>query len=101
MISISVLYIGANPEIKEVVYRLLNNREGIVGTVASNLEEVQTLCLNNFFNLVLLGSGINTEMEQELRNFFKIQFPNTKITQHYGGGSGLLFNEIQELLEEK
>ena len=39
--------------------------------------------------------------EEKLRIFFQKINPNCAIVQHYGGGSGLLKNEILTVLEDQ
>ena len=48
---------------------------------------------------VLGYTGSPEESEEMLRDFFQLQNPACKIVQHYGGGSGLLKNEIISALE--
>jgi hypothetical protein len=50
--------------------------------------------------LALLGSGISEEAENKLRKIFTHQNPQIKIIQHFGGGSGLLSNEIEAALAD-
>ncbi len=50
------------------------------------------------FDIVLLCNGINEASEQQLRSYFKSMQPAVIIIHHYGGGSGLLSNEIIESL---
>jgi len=46
------------------------------------------------FDLVLLCNGISKSAEDILCRYFRDKKPSIKIIQHYGGGSGLLSNEI-------
>lgn len=48
------------------------------------------------FELVLFGGGVDENSENELRIIFETVNPKIKMVRHYGGGSGLLFNEITE-----
>lgn len=50
--------------------------------------------------MVILGGGIEPESELKLRRIFSILKPAVKIIQHWGGGSGLLSNEIRSALDE-
>ncbi len=40
-------------------------------------------------------------LSRRLRNIFQFQQPEIIIIQHYGGGSGLLKNEIREALDKR
>ncbi|PST82233.1 hypothetical protein C7T94_15670 [Pedobacter yulinensis] len=92
-----ILYIGRDPKMAAILHRLLNNKPGWKGFTALTNTEAQQLTADNKPQVVLLGSGISTAEERELRTFFA-GFPNVKVIQHYGGGSGLLYNEIQQVL---
>ena len=98
---INILYIGRHQEILETVVRLINANEEWFGAGA----ETEGIALNLFstihFHLVLLGCGIEEESEEKLRNYFQETNQDCKILQHYGGGSGLLKNEILSALENQ
>lgn len=96
---INILYIGKHPEILETVVRLINANENWFGVGAATDETAMDLFKQINFQIVLLGSGIEEESEEMLRDFFQLQNPACKIVQHYGGGSGLLKNEILSALE--
>jgi len=96
---INILYIGRHPEILETVVRLINANEEWFGAGAETDETAMELFKTINFHLVLLGCGIEEESEEKLRSFFKKENPNCPIVQHYGGGSGLLKNEILSTLE--
>ena len=92
--KINILYIGRHTEITETVVRLINNNPDWTGTGTGSDSHAMELFLNNKFDLVLLGCGIEESEELELRAFFTLNNPSVKIVQHYGGGSGLLVSEI-------
>lgn len=98
---INILYIGRHPEILETVVRLLNSNEDWFGAGAETDETAMELFQTINFNIVLLGCGISPESEDKLCLFFRNGNPNCKIVQHYGGGSGLLKNEILTALENQ
>jgi len=98
---INILYIGRHSEILEIVLRLINSNEDWFGAGASTDETAMDLFTKINFNLVLLGCGIEEESEEKLRKFFQEISPDCKIVQHYGGGSGLLKNEILSALENE
>ena len=101
MEKVNILYIGRHPEIMETVVRLINKNEGWNGLGTADDDMAIALFTNMDFQVVLLGCGINEEDELRLRNFFAAVNPNAKIVQHYGGGSGLLYNEITSALYDK
>ena len=53
---------------------------------------------NSTFDLVLIGGGVEESSEKKLKTTFEKINPQLKMIRHYGGGSGLLFNEIQEAI---
>lgn len=89
-----ILYIGRNPEITKTVLRLLNAREDWFGIAAESDVEAISLFAKHDINIVLLGCGLEKESEDYLSALFRSQKPEVAIVLHYGGGSGLLTNEI-------
>ena len=96
-----ILVTGRHPQIMETVLRLINQNENWNATGALTDEEAIELFHQRSFELVLLGGGIEEESEKKLRSIFTYQNPGIIIIQHFGGGRGLLFNEITEALEKK
>ncbi|RYE22587.1 MAG: hypothetical protein EOP51_12865 [Sphingobacteriales bacterium] len=96
---IKILYIGRHAEILETVVRLLNANEEWFGIGAATDEEALQLFSKYDFSLVLLGCRIEEESEHLLLTAFRNLKPDIVIVQHYGGGSGLLRNEITSALE--
>ncbi len=95
-----ILVIGRHPEIMDVILRLINGENGWHATGALTNEKALELFNDNNFDLVLIGGGVDEESLNDLANHFKNKNPAIKIVKHYGGGSGLLFNEIQEALNK-
>ena len=96
---IKILYIGRHKEILDTVVRLLNANEDWLGIGAETDEEALHLFSKYDFSLVLLGCGIEEESEHLLLTTFRNLKPDSVIIQHYGGGSGLLKNEITSALQ--
>lgn len=97
----NILAIGTNDGIMEVVVRLINNNENWNGIGALTKEEAIDTFNQDKFDIILLCSGLKEQEEEELRNYFTTKTPGIIIIQHYGGGSGLLSNEIFEALDNK
>ncbi|WP_129713731.1 hypothetical protein [Pedobacter sp. SYP-B3415] len=93
----NILYIGRDPKMCAILHRLLNAREGWNGFTALTNAEAFEVAKAQRLSVVLLGSGITDDEERVLRGFFGT-FPDLKIIQHYGGGSGLLYNEILQVV---
>ena len=93
-----ILYIGKHPEILETVVRLINANENWFGIGAENETEAVDLFFKYDFSIVLLGCGLSFETEQNLTATFSKSNPKIHIIEHFGGGSGLLKNEILSAL---
>jgi DNA-binding NtrC family response regulator len=100
MKKINIIVICNHEEILQTILRLINNNEKWGATGANADEKAIELFHQHSFDLVLLGSGINEEAENKLRKIFTHQNPDIKIIQHFGGGSGLLSNEIEAALSD-
>jgi hypothetical protein len=89
-----VLIVGKNKEILDVLLRVINSSQEYVALMWLYNDNERNLPYTHF-DIVLFSSGLSEADDtniQEQINFIK---PNSKIIQHYGGGSGLLFNEIK------
>ncbi len=91
---LNILAIGRNAEIMQVMQRLINVPDKWTGTAVITNEEAIAAANQSSFDLALLCAGINTEEEHVLREALLHINPATIIIRHYGGGSGLLENEI-------
>ncbi len=98
MDKVQILIIGRNAEILRILHRLVNANDAWFGVISDNDEESIKLFSSQNFDLVLLSSGIPEESETFLRSKFLEINPKAKVFQHYGGGSGLLANEINAIL---
>jgi DNA-binding NtrC family response regulator len=101
MKKVEILVIGRNPAIMETVVRLVNQNEEWNAAGALTDEAAIELFHKYSFDLVLLGSGIEEASENKLRKLFNYQRPGIIIIEHFGGGSGLLSNEIVIALDKK
>ncbi len=97
--SVNILVIGRHPQIIETVLRLISTQSEwkAIGALADN-EAIEKFNAENF-DLVLIGGGVDEESERMLKTEFEKINHNIKMIRHFGGGSGLLFNEIQEALK--
>jgi DNA-binding NarL/FixJ family response regulator len=91
---VTILYIGTHPEILETVVRLINSREGWTGIGVASTHKAIDVIASQKIDVVLLGCGLEKEVEDQLTATIGETNPQIKIVQHYGGGSGLLFGEI-------
>jgi hypothetical protein len=98
MKTIHILYAGKNREILDTVVRLINGHEEWMGKGVESIAEAKECLEQSEVDIVLLGCGIDEAEEAAFRNYMADGFPVVRIIQHYGGGSGLLSNEILEAL---
>ncbi len=98
--QVPILAIGRNEEIMQTLLRLINKNEQ--WTARGALNDDESIAIFNSFHprLVLLCNGIDDSSEKLLRTYFTGQNPAVTIIQHYGGGSGLLTNEILQALDQ-
>ena len=95
-----ILVIGRHEEILNTLLRLINKNSDWNAKGALQDDEAIRLFNEHRIEIVLLSSGIKEECEIKLCNYFMNKDPSVKIIQHYGGGSGLLSNEIYQALAE-
>jgi len=100
MNPLHILIIGRHPQIMETVVRLIESQQGWSAKGAMIDEEAVAIFQQENFDLVLIGGGVEETSEEKLKEVFLMKNPAVKIIRHYGGGSGLLFNEIHEAIAE-
>lgn len=97
METLNFLVIGKNNEILETLKRIIENNEGWKAEIQSD----ENICYNyikeNHIDIVLLSSGLEEKFENEIKVFCKNLDKEVKVIDHYGGGSGLLKNEVYTL----
>lgn len=94
----TILVIGRHLQILETVVRLINSQPEMKAIGALSDDEAKKVFSEHIFDLVLIGGGVEEKSEADLKIFFEKINPRVKIIKHYGGGSGLLFNEITEAI---
>ncbi|MEO6316658.1 MAG: hypothetical protein ABIU63_03540 [Chitinophagaceae bacterium] len=97
--KIEMLAIGRNEEILQTLVRLINKNEQWNGVGAGSDEAAMRLFDEVRPSIILLSNGIDAVSEEKLRRYFAGRHPAVSIIQHYGGGSGLLTNEILMTLD--
>lgn len=93
-----ILVLANHQEILETIIRLINKNEEWFGVGANSYEEAVTAFQGNEFDLVLLGVGMDDEIERRILEICKAADPGIVCIRHYGGGSGLLYSEIRHAL---
>ncbi|MBL7854788.1 MAG: response regulator receiver protein [Cyclobacteriaceae bacterium] len=98
MSAVNILVIGRHAQIMETVLRLVNTQPYWHAQGALTDDEARQKFSASAFDVVLIGGGVEEESEQKLKQTFLSSRPDVKVIRHYGGGSGLLFNEIQQAI---
>jgi vacuolar-type H+-ATPase subunit F/Vma7 len=96
-----ILVIGRHEAILQTVLRLINKNDDWEAKGSLYDSEAISLFDQFDFDIVLLTSGISENCEGSLCNYFREKKPAIIIIQHYGGGSGLLSNEIIHALQQQ
>ncbi|ATN05930.1 hypothetical protein CRN76_11230 [Chryseobacterium indologenes] len=91
------LVIGKNQEILDVLKRVIENNEGWTANVQTDENFCYKYIRQNKVDIVLLSSGLEDEFEKEIKIFCNGLDKEVKVIDHYGGGSGLLKNEVYSL----
>ena len=99
--ALRILGVGRNKEIMAVIHRLLNTPNGRECKVVLSGEEAVAAVKATNYHMVLLCGGITTNDENDLRTQLLAIDSNLIIIRHYGGGSGLLENEIMQALANR
>jgi DNA-binding NtrC family response regulator len=101
MKELEIIVFSPITDMRDVIVRVINNEEKWKGYGVPSLPELMVLLKQKSIDIVLFDAGVSTEEEIEVSQKIKEVFPKTIIIQHYGGGSGLLKNEIMSALEGK
>lgn len=101
MQRLNILYVGRHEEIKDTVVRLIHKQENWTATGVLTDDDALKVWRSQVFDIVLLGNGIDPINEEMLCSRFRSEKEDIVIIQHYGGGSGLLYNEILEALDRQ
>ncbi|MPT32880.1 MAG: hypothetical protein E2600_14700 [Chryseobacterium sp.] len=97
MKTLNFLVIGKNQEILETLKRIIENNEGWKAEIENDENVCYDYIKDNKVDIVLLSSGLDEEYEKEVKTFCRNLDKDVRVIDHYGGGSGLLKNEVYAL----
>lgn len=100
MKTLIFLVLGKNKEILEVLKRLIENNEGWNAEILFDEDASYEYLKTNNVDILLLSSGLDLEYEQEIKKYTLSLDKDIKVIDHYGGGSGLLKNEVYSLFPD-
>lgn len=101
MSTLDILVAGREKAILEVVERLINSHEGWKATIATTEDGAVEAFKKQRFPIVLVCAGLSAQEEETLRQRLVKEDANAVVIRHYGGGSGLLENEILGILDQR
>jgi hypothetical protein len=99
--TLNILAVGRNNDILLVVERLINSHENWVATIVTTDEAALSAFGQQRHPIVFVCAGVTAEEEQALRKRLLQIDPSVTVIRHYGGGSGLLENEVRAILDRK
>jgi len=99
--TLNILAVGRDRAILEVVQRLINSHELWAATVVITDEEAIAAFTRQRCPIVFVCAGVTTEEEQALRQRLSELDPSVTVIRHFGGGSGLLENEVRAILDHR
>lgn len=97
----NILVICYHQEILNTLERILLKTSRYKPYISSDIASTYSYLSQNKFDAIIFGSGIPENQEQEMESRVKEKASSTAIIYHYGGGSGLLFNELESALPVK
>jgi DNA-binding response OmpR family regulator len=97
MNTLNFLVIGKNQEILNTLKRVIENNDGWKAYIQTDENASYDDIRNKQLDIVLLSSGLEEQFEKDIKEFCEKLDKNIKIIDHYGGGSGLLKNEVYTL----
>ncbi len=97
MKTLHFLVIGKNQEILDTLKRIIENNEGWKAEIQSDEDFCYQYIKDNTVDIVLLSSGLDDHFEKAIKEFCNGLDKEVKVIDHYGGGSGLLKNEVYSL----
>lgn len=96
----NILVIGRDRAILEVIERLINGHEGWHATITETEEAAINVFKEKQYAIVFVSAGLSAEEEEAVRQKLTQLDPGVVVARHYGGGSGLLENEILGILKQ-
>ncbi|HXB09647.1 MAG TPA: hypothetical protein VNW04_21120 [Puia sp.] len=98
---VNILVIGRDRPILEVIERLINAHEGWHATITETEEPAIQAITQKKYAIAFVSAGLSAQEEEALRKKLTTIDPNIVVARHYGGGSGLLENEILGILKKQ
>ena len=84
----------------ELLVRLVNQNEGFKAFGFSSLNSDLTESISDY-DIILIAGGIADKDVELIQEIILNNNLHTKLIEHYGGGSGLLLQELYEAINKK
>jgi hypothetical protein len=94
----NILVIGREPAILEVIERLIDAHANWHATITGTLEAAVQAIDERKNSIAFVSAGISAAEEEIIREKLISLDPEIVVSRHFGGGSGLLENEILGIL---
>jgi hypothetical protein len=98
--EVNILVVGRDRAILEVIRRLIDSHDGWNAAITETEEAAIAALGEKKYSIVFVSAGFSAEEEEHLRQKLTALDPAIVVTRHYGGGSGLLENEIVGILKK-
>jgi len=96
----NILVIGREAAILTVIERLINAHEHWHATIVTTEQAAIEAINAKDYSIVLVSAGFSAQEEANIREKLISIDPDTVVARHFGGGSGLLENEILGILNQ-
>jgi hypothetical protein len=99
--QLNILAIGRDMAILRVMERLINGHDNWSATIVTTDGEALAAFEQQRFPIVFACAGVSAAEEEVLRKCLTEIDPSVIVARHYGGGSGLLENEVRAILDHE
>ncbi|WON92188.1 MULTISPECIES: hypothetical protein [unclassified Sphingobacterium] len=100
MRTLSFVVFGKNTDILLTLKRIIESNTSWHAIVQEELGACKSYLRDNPVDVILLSSGLSQQEEKEITDHLSLLNYPIGLIQHYGGGSGLLKNEVYSLFPE-
>ncbi|MCS4238622.1 hypothetical protein [Myroides odoratus] len=100
MKTLNFLVIGKNTAILMTLKRIIEANKGWYATVTEDENALESFLNENKVDIILLSAGLDELIEIGIKAYALSIDPNIKVIQHFGGGSGLLKNEVYSVFPD-
>ena len=98
-IPLSFVVFSTNAQVLRVVNRLIDKHEAWSSTPIEDAKEVLEVLESECPNMFLVAVGAESAHVEAWEQYCETH--DIALIQHYGGGSGLLYNSIMQYLDSK